>query len=210
MKHLLSFCCVVFALSGWSQFHADSLFRKVVDSRYKGGIEAFENYVATTSQIKEKDMEDTRNRGTVVLTFVLTVEGKIDEIQTINSVCAKMDEDAYTLLKNSERNWIVRKEDDKSVATSIEVSFHYKPFERAELKPMKEKIPGLYEKKDYNEIHHILDAVIRNQPYDKEAFFGRGFLFQEQGETEKACQSWKRATVLGDIDSESMLQRYCQ
>ncbi|MBE2247143.1 MAG: energy transducer TonB [Candidatus Competibacteraceae bacterium] len=192
------------------QEYPDSVFRNEVDKYYKGGIGAWERYTTQKSKIKEENLEDTRKRGTVVLGFTLMSNGEIDNVEFLNHVSEDVDEDAFQLLKKSADQWKPKLVDNKPVSVWIEVSFHYLPFTRADLKPMKEKIPELYQNKKYDEIHHILDAVIRNQPYDADAIYGRGIIYHEQGKTIDACMTWQRAAHIGHIESDEFHKKHCK
>ena len=65
-------------------------------------------------------------------------------------------------------------------------------------------------KEKWEECLVLIDQIIRHQPYEAYMHMGRGLILNKLNYKETACNSWRRAFELGNTESHSYLQQYCE
>jgi TonB family protein len=91
-----------------------TIFTKVeLESEFRGGAKAWQNYLSANIQYPKAAIKKNI-QGTVIVQFIVTKEGKVQDVIIDKSVHPSLDKEAIRLIKNSP-NWIPAQQDGKKV-----------------------------------------------------------------------------------------------
>jgi protein TonB len=80
-----------------------------------GGFTSFSNYL---NQIIRKAALEAKVQGILFVSYVVTAEGKVENVEVIRSLCPACDEEALRLISNS-GIWTPSKKEGKPVAKKM-------------------------------------------------------------------------------------------
>ncbi len=89
-----------------------------------GGMEGFTQYMIKNLTYPTAARE-AGTQGMVVLTFVVTAEGKVEAVEVIRGIGKGCDEEAVRVITNS-GTWTPGKKDGKAVATRMNLPVNFK------------------------------------------------------------------------------------
>ena len=205
MKHILMIMIHLFFCVFVSHAQMDSIYREKVNQYYQGGINALEKLKNTNYETPHKNDLD----GIVVLGFILDTSG-INDIQVIQPLSEKQNKNCINILSQSKGKWKLSNSKDTRLPCRIEIQFEFNPIPTADLKPLKEEMAEKYQVEKWEECLVLIDQIIRHQPYEAYMHMGRGLILNKLNNKETACNSWRRAFELGNTESHTYIQQYCE
>ncbi len=205
MKHILMIMIHLFFCVFVSHAQMDSIYREKVNQYYQGGINAWEKLKNTNYETPHKNDLD----GIVVLGFILDTSG-INDIQVIQPLSEMQNKNCINTLLSSKKNWKLLNTKETPLPLHIEIQFEFNPIPTADLKPLKEEMAEKYQVEKWEECLVLIDQIIRHQPYEAYMHMGRGLILNKLNNKETACNSWRRAFELGNTESHTYLQQYCE
>jgi tetratricopeptide (TPR) repeat protein len=66
------------------------------------------------------------------------------------------------------------------------------------------------EQKKYTQALADIEQIMQQKPYLSLSYLRRGEIFFAQKQTEKACQDWRKAVELGNMEAEKWLKEHCK
>jgi TonB family protein len=130
MKTLLRIAFLSFALGLSLAFtttaHAQETATTNVDEMPSppGGMEGFTQYMIKNLSYPTA-ARDAGTQGMVVLTFVVTAEGKVEAVEVLRGIGKGCDEEAVRVITHS-GTWTPGKKDGKAVATRMNLPVNFK------------------------------------------------------------------------------------
>lgn len=89
-----------------------------------GGMEGFIKYVMDNLKYPTKAKED-KIEGTVVLTFIVKEDGKVESVEVLRGIGGGCDEEAVRILENSDL-WVPAKKEGKNVSARMRLPVRFK------------------------------------------------------------------------------------
>jgi TonB family protein len=144
-----------------------------------------------------------RIQGTVVVGFVVTPEGKLENIEVINSVYYTIDNEVIRVLKSTNRKWTPGKINGKVVAMPNEVSVVFKLYQEDNFRKIAKKYldkgnQALFVKNQPEKALKHFNRGINFLPNDETLLAVRGLCKYKMGDEVGANRDWDRTKVLAN------------
>ena len=165
----------------------------------------FSENLQCPASVKDQNIE-----GTELISFVVTSEGNITDIEILNSVCRAADEEMSRVLATTNGMWQPAMKDEKPVAMEHEIALfihcsdnpgnigeRFKEKATASFLKGCEKL--IIQQKPRRALASFNQGV-KYLPYEKNLLFMRGLAYYELGKTEAARRDWNRIVSMGGID----------
>ncbi len=132
--------------------------------------------------------------GLVVIEYILTAEGEVQETEFMSSVGAGCDEEALRIIRSTSGMWLPAEKDGKKADCRVVSQVMFKsPNPRCErtLDYYYKKANDAYYNQNYQRAINYFNHILRINPLDHSARLKRGISFLENGKRDKACFDWK-------------------
>ena len=87
--------------------------RVEIESEFPGGAKAWQTYLGANFQYPKAAIKKNI-QGTVIVQFIVNKDGRVSDVEVVQSVHPSLDKEALRLIKESP-NWIPAKQDGKKV-----------------------------------------------------------------------------------------------
>lgn len=168
---------------------------------------SLKEYVMKNIERPQSAMEYCKT-GAEVVSFVVTPDGEIGDIEVINSVCHSIDEEVIRVLSATSGMWKPAVVDGKSSEMQKELCIIFSPecenvlqdFCKCATRHFQKATVVMFEDKKYRKAERLFDKAMLYLPYDKATLLNRGFCRFAQGNYDGAFADWRRMKDLGSID----------
>ena len=166
------------------------------------------NFIAKNVNYPQKALA-FKNEGTVIVQFIVTSEGKVNNFKVVNSVSPDIDKEFIRVLKTTSGMWKPGYNNGAPVAMEKEVSMAFCVDEFDSVKDhfankateyFHSGSKKLFVKHNPQRALKQYDKGIRYLPNDKALLYARGLCRYELGDEEGARRDWDRIVSLGGSD----------
>lgn len=149
--------------------------------------------------------------GSEVVSFVITPDGEITEINVINSICCAIDKEVIRILKATNGMWKPASIDGNPVKMKKELCFRFSPksenvlqdFKKIGTKHFRKATEAMFTDKKYKKAERLFNKAMLYLPYDKSTLINRGFCRYALGDIDGAFNDWNRLKDLGGLNMTS-------
>ena len=156
--------------------------------------------------------------GTVIVQFVITANGELNNFNVINSVCPVIDNEFIRVLETTSGMWKPGLNNMKPVDMEKEVSMMFVAKQQYKSNPKSyftnqarnyfTKANNLFlEKHNLKKALRNYDQTIKYLPYDASSLLVRGLCKYELGDMDGARADWKRVNEIGRYDATEYINK---
>lgn len=135
-------------------------------------------------------------QGDVVFSFMITKEGKLENILMVNSMNVGLSPSAYNALSQLDQNWNPAKENGKPIDKKYTIVFRYRLYTNSKPADPKDEAAGYVKRKKYDKALKSYNEAIDDNPYDYQLFESRSQVKEILGDLEGSKQDHKTSTIL--------------
>lgn len=202
--------------------------------RFEGGVVAFYEFLNQNLMFPSSAL-DQSIIGTAIVSFVLSPEGKISQIEMVNSLHSRIDAQITQVIKATRNMWLPaenKNEAEKMLFLPITYVIDDHKFLQNFLKPYYlgrtaiintygatgeikndkfyiERANMHYEAKQYQETLKYLNELIRRNPYNESLYLMRGNAYYNLGKQQKACEDFNKIQTFLRKDVPTVVSQMC-
>lgn len=202
--------------------------------RFEGGAVAFYEFL-NQNLFFPSSAFDQGIVGTAIVSFVLTPEGRINQIEMVNPLHGRIDAHIIQVIKATQSMWLPAEhtsEAEKILFLPLTYVIDDHKFMQNFLKPYylgraviihaygaKDEIKEdqfyienankHYEAKQYQESLKYLNELIRRNPYHESLYLMRGNAYHNLGKQEKACEDFNKVRTFLRKDIPAVISKIC-
>ena len=171
-------------------------------------------YINAHIQYPERALNQ-RREGKAIVRFTVQPSGELTDISVINSIFPDIDDEVVRVLKTTEKMWRPGYNNKMPVAMEREVGIVFKLDNTRDFTVRASKFYSrgntllLVKHKARRALHHFEQGILL-LPNEKCLLASRGIALYELGNKEGACRDWNRIKVLGGIEADGWLDRFCE
>lgn len=194
----------------------DKIFTIVEEMpQFPGGDSALKRYIQTNIRYPDKAREHSIT-GTVYVSFLVDKDGNIQDPKLLRGIGGGCDEEALKVI-SSMPAWLPGKQNGRAVIVqyNIPIKFNVEKSNTNQLASNNSHFRKFYdqgikyfEEKEYEKAIESFTSVIANIQ-DIDSYYNRGTCYKKLGNDTAACNDWRRAKELGDLNVNKLLLKYC-